>query len=145
MSGGLNLSKKEQSATLKKWMGGNLEQGFASEGHSITSGLTSNAIKGAVVGGAVGGTTEAVTGGSFWDGATSGAMTGAIGFTGLKAAKYATGAGSMSPIGSKGIGRSMSNMTNSLTGKRTSKAVDAIVQNNQRAGLATGIINSYKK
>ena len=54
--------------------------------------LMRTAGQGAVWGGAIGGATSMAQGGDFWEGAKEGAFKGAVGWTGVKTAKLATGA-----------------------------------------------------
>jgi len=61
-------------------------------GGKVSNHLMRTAGQGAVWGGVAGGTLSAAQGGDFWEGAKEGAFKGAVGYTGLKTAKIATGA-----------------------------------------------------
>jgi hypothetical protein len=126
---------------------GNLEEAVTRGGFSGAWSMAGHhAIRGAVVGAGVGGTTSALNGGSFWDGAKSGAFKGAVGYTGLRMGAAATGAENwINPLagGGRGMVSGAYDMYAMTGGKnvKVSKAAAKILAQRQGDGLVRGVMN----
>lgn len=135
------ISKTRMAAInyMGKNIGTQMKNNFMAPG--LGNSIWHNAVQGAIVGGAIGGTTNAMNGGSFWDGAKSGAMHGATGWAGYKMAMRATGATKINPFNKNGILGSTKGMYNSQV-DNMSDSVKAILRNKQTAGAAAQ--NNFK-
>jgi len=101
-------------------------------------GVGRGAVQGAAIGGLAGGTVESMQGGDFWDGAKSGAMMGATGMAGLRAAKQATGAEKFFR-GPNNIASTYSRQT-----EQYGVGVKALMLNSEMAGKAKSVMNWRK-
>ena len=103
--------------------------------NTVLGTMGKQALTGAAWGGAIGGTTNALQGGSFWDGATDGAFKGAVGYTGYKTAMAGTKATTRNPFGKGGImqnGERMYNGANvSANGPVVAKSAQTMLRHQQ--------------
>jgi len=129
---GAGMSEEKQLGMMKE------DIGTRFKGNGGWGGVGRGAVQGAAIGGLAGGTVESMQGGDFWDGAKSGAMMGATGMAGLRAAKQATGA--------KTMFRGENNIMNTYN-RQTEQygvGVKALMMNNRMANKAKDVMN-WKK
>ena len=138
--GGWDQASKTGSA-----MWGNLQNAAAHEGRTMLGMAGNHAIRGAAWGAVGGGSVEAMQGGSFWDGAKSGAVKGAVGWTGYRMGMKAVGAKGINPIGKDGLFNSGSNLYRSFSKDAdVSGQAIAILNNRQIEGVARSVMNQRK-
>lgn len=101
-------------------------------GGQIAGAIASDVGKGAVGGGAIGGTMEAAQGGSFWEGAKSGAMNGAMAWGGYKSARRATNDSMVVPGAMK--------MQREAPGGGVSKSVKTLMQSHKDSNVARNMM-----
>lgn len=129
---GAGMSEEKQLGMMKE------DAKARFRGNGGWGGVGRGAVQGAAIGGLAGGTVESMQGGDFWDGAKSGAMMGATGMAGLRAAKQATGAKTMF----RGE-NSIMNTYNRQT-EQYGVGVKALMMNNRMANKAKDVMN-WKK
>jgi hypothetical protein len=134
------------------WGGANITKSLG-KGETALGVTANHAVRGAVGGAAIGGTTEAAQGGSFWDGAKSGAFNGAVGWGGYRMGMRATGASSMNPLsglknkssGKQGMFSAAGRMTNTMSKDgNVAKSASALLNHTQRSGLSDAIVSRMK-
>lgn len=101
-------------------------------GGNIAGAIASDMGRGAVGGAAIGGTMEAANGGSFWEGAQSGAMNGAMAWGGYKSARRATN--------DKAIVPGAMQMQRNATGQSMSKSVRTLMQTGKDSNVARDLM-----
>lgn len=129
---GAGMTEEQQLSMMKE------DIGTRFRGNGGWGGVGRGAVQGAAIGGLAGGTVESMQGGDFWDGAKSGAMMGATGMAGLRAAKQATGA--------KTLFRGENSIMNTYN-RQTEQygvGVKALMMNNRMANKAKDVMN-WKK
>lgn len=131
---------------------GNVQASVAAEGKTVLGAMGGHAIRGATFGGLAGGSIEAAQGGSFWDGAKSGAFNGAAGWTGYRMGLRGTGSSRSGAStlnvfgGAKEIYKGGGNMARATSGNaEISGQARAIMNQRQMEGVARQFMNQRHK
>lgn len=130
---GAGMTEDAQLSMMKE------DMGIRFKANGGLGGVGRGAVQGAAMGGVVGGSIESMQGGDFWDGAKSGAMMGATGMAGLRAAKQATGAQSYFR-GNNNIMGTYNRQT-----EQYGVGVKALMMNNEMASKAKSVMNWRKR